>query len=46
VKEIDDRAIAIILRALENGVRLNDPTYEFMLEETPHFKRIRDRKEE
>lgn len=37
-KEIDDIAIGIILRALENGIPLNgDRVYEEMLEQYPHY---------
>lgn len=38
-REIDDIAVTMILRALENGISLHgDRVYEEMLEQYPHYQ--------
>ena len=44
-KRIDDANTQIIMTALETGVRLNDPIYEEMLEQYPHYQVKLERRE-
>lgn len=37
-KRLDDAAVGIILKALETGMRLDDPIYTEMLAQYPHFQ--------
>jgi len=44
-KKVDDAAAAIIMKALDTGVALDDPIYREMLEQYPHYQVKLERRE-